>query len=183
MLLDDATRGELARTISEEALRLSRLVENLLHLTRLESGSVKIEKEWQPLEEVIGSAIRRIESQLGDHPLEASIPAQVDLVPIDGLLIEQVLVNLLENAAKYTPLGSPIMVTAKVCIVIGTGTIGTLMREASASASVPASTKTMRIGRERAPRRKGSKPVGPAAASWNIKILLASVIDIRNNYL
>lgn len=111
--LDAETQKELARTIHEESDRLSRLVENLLHLTRIESGSMKVDKQWQPLDEVVGSALRRVESVLHSRPVEASIPAELGLVPIDGLLIEQVLVNLFENAAKYTPAGSPITITAR----------------------------------------------------------------------
>ncbi len=111
--LDDEIQKELARTIYEESDRLSRLVENLLHLTRIESGSMKVDKQWQPLDEVVGSALRRVESTLRSHALETSIPAELNLVPIDGLLIEQVLVNLLENAAKYTPAGSVVTVSAR----------------------------------------------------------------------
>lgn len=111
--LDDDTRKELARTIYEESDRLSRLVENLLHLTRIESGSMKVDKQLQPLDEVVGSALRRVESALQNHRIETTIPAEIDSVPLDGLLVEQVLVNLLDNAAKYTPAGSTITLSAE----------------------------------------------------------------------
>jgi two-component system sensor histidine kinase KdpD len=111
--LDSETQNELAHTIYEESDRLSRLVENLLHLTRIESGSMKVEKQWQPLDEVVGSALRRLESSLRSHSIETSIPAELGLIPIDGLLIEQVLVNLLDNAAKYTPPGCAISISAE----------------------------------------------------------------------
>jgi two-component system sensor histidine kinase KdpD len=111
--LDQSAQNELARTIYDESNRLSRLVENLLHLTRIESGSMKVEKQWQPLDEVVGSALRRIAPALKAHKVQTSMPSQPALVPIDGLLIEQVLVNLLENAAKYTPAGSDITVSAE----------------------------------------------------------------------
>jgi two-component system sensor histidine kinase KdpD len=108
----DAHGIELAQVAYEEAERLNRLVGNLLEMTRLESGSVKVEKEWQPLEEVVGTTILRLEHTLVDHPLRTKLPDDLPLVSIDGVLIEQVLVNLLENAAKYTPSGSPIELSA-----------------------------------------------------------------------
>ena len=104
---------ELAQIAYEEAERLNRLVGNLLEMTRLESGSVTAEKEWQPLEEVIGTTLLRLDKALQDHPLEANLPDDLPLVPIDGVLIEQVLVNLLENAVKYTPPGTPIELRAR----------------------------------------------------------------------
>jgi two-component system sensor histidine kinase KdpD len=112
--LDAETREDLARTIYEEADRLTRLVENLLHLTRIESGAMKVEKQWQPLEEVVGSALRRVETALGSHEVQLDLPFDLPLVPMDGLLVEQVLVNLLDNAAKYSGEGSPIDLVARL---------------------------------------------------------------------
>lgn len=111
--LDATTRHDLTQAIAEEAERLNRLVRNLLDMTRLESGAVEVRKEWQPLEEVVGAALGRLDSQLGDRPLDIAIPADLPLVPIDGVLIEQVLINLLENALKYTPPGSPLTIAAR----------------------------------------------------------------------
>jgi two-component system sensor histidine kinase KdpD len=108
----DSHSKELIQIAYEEAARLNRLVGNLLDMTRLESGSVVVDKEWQPLEEVIGTTILRLDSILQDHPLKTHIPDDLPLVPIDSILIEQVLVNLLENAVKYTPPESPIDLSA-----------------------------------------------------------------------
>ena len=69
-------------------------------------------KEWQPLEEVVGVALARLETPLHDRPLRTHFPADLLLVPLDSVLIEQVLLNLLDNAVKYTPPGSPIDLTA-----------------------------------------------------------------------
>jgi two-component system, OmpR family, sensor histidine kinase KdpD len=109
--LEPATRVELAQTAYEEAERLNRLVSNLLDMTRLESGALQVRKEWQPLEEVVGAALTRLDDRLRDHPVTASLPPDGPVAPLDSVLIEQVLINLLENAIKYTPPGSPIEIS------------------------------------------------------------------------
>jgi len=96
----------LLNTIHQESCRLQRLVNNLLDLTRLESGQVRVAKEWIPVEEVVGSAVSRMEEQLGDRPLEVQLPDA--WLPLDPVLFEQVLVNLLDNAVKFSPQGTPI---------------------------------------------------------------------------
>lgn len=91
---------------------MTRLVTNLLDMVRVESGSLAVQKVWQPLEEALGVALLRVEERLAAHPTAARLPATLPLVPIDELLIEQVFINLLENAAKHTPAGTAIAVTA-----------------------------------------------------------------------
>ncbi len=110
---DEATRRELLQTAHEEALRLSRLVRNLLDMTRLEAGALKLKKETQPIEEVVGAALNRMEDRLRGRAVATSIPDELPLVPIDSALIEQVLINLLENATKYTPAGTAIDISAR----------------------------------------------------------------------
>lgn len=105
------TRRELTQALLEETERLDRLVRDLLDMTRLESG-VQINKEWQSVEEVLGAAFSRTEARLGNRQVTTEVPGDL-LAPFDGVLIGQVLVNLLENAAKYTPEGSPIDVSAE----------------------------------------------------------------------
>jgi two-component system sensor histidine kinase KdpD len=109
----DGEERELLQTIADEADRLNRLVRNLLDMTRLESGALTVKKEWQPLEEVVGAALTRLEKQLGDREVTVRLPADLPLVPLDSVSIEQVLINLLENALKYTPPGSPIEISAR----------------------------------------------------------------------
>jgi two-component system, OmpR family, sensor histidine kinase KdpD len=110
--LDAGTHKELLESIREEADRLNRLVQNLLEMTRLESGALQLRKEWHPLEEVIGAALNHLGKRLGDRRVDTSLPPDLPLVPIDDVLIEQVLVNLLDNAIKYTPAASPIRIMA-----------------------------------------------------------------------
>jgi len=105
---------ESATAIQDEARRMSTLVSNLLDMARIESGEVKLNLQWQPLEEVVGSALNATRGMLKQHPIEVNLPRDLPLVRIDALLIERVLVNLLENASKYTPPGSKIVLAAEV---------------------------------------------------------------------
>jgi two-component system sensor histidine kinase KdpD len=110
---EESARRELLATAHEESLRLNRLVANLLDMTRLEAGALKVHKELQPLEDVVGSALNRMEDRLHGREVRTHVPGDLPLVPIDPALVEQVLLNLLENATKYTPPGSPIEVAAR----------------------------------------------------------------------
>lgn len=105
-------RRELLESIVSESGRLARLVDNLLQMTRLEAGAVRVRKEWYPLDEVVGSVLAR----LGDHPpvdrVHVDLSADLPLVPMDSGLIEQVLINLLENADRHAP-GSPVELLAE----------------------------------------------------------------------
>jgi two-component system sensor histidine kinase KdpD len=110
---DEGQRRELLLTAHTEAQRLNRLVGNLLDMTRLEAGALKVHKEAQPLEEVIGAALNRVDDRLRGRDVTTHLAEDLPLVPLDPVLIEQVLINLLENATKYTPSGSPIEIAAR----------------------------------------------------------------------
>jgi len=110
--LSDAARRDLVQAILEESTRMNRLIGNLLDMIRVESGALQVQKEWQPLEEVIGVALIRLESRLKEHPVAVKLPPDLPLILMDGLLIEQVFVNLLENAVRYTPAGTPVEISA-----------------------------------------------------------------------
>jgi K+-sensing histidine kinase KdpD len=112
--LDGKERREFARMVAEEATRLNRLVGNLLELTRLESGKVTAKRAIQAIDEVIGSALCRLERQLVGRHVRTSVPEEIPLIGFDPVLVEQVLINLVENAVKYTPAGSPIDVSVRV---------------------------------------------------------------------
>ena len=112
--LAPAARTELSDTIVEEAQRLGRLVGDLLDMTRLESGALQPRSDWQSVEELVGATLARLEARLADRSLEVRVPADLPLVRLDDVLMGQVLYNLLDNALRYTPAGSPLSVTASV---------------------------------------------------------------------
>jgi K+-sensing histidine kinase KdpD len=103
-----AAEREALDTIVEEAQRLSRILTNLLSITKVESGAAP-RREWVPLEEIVGSALARLEHELADHPVTVAMPDNA-LAHVDPILVEQLLLNLLENAAKHTPPNTPIEV-------------------------------------------------------------------------
>lgn len=107
----DAQRG-IIEGIGEAAQRMNSLVNNLLDMARLQSGPVQLNRQWQPLEEVVGSALQAMSGTLDPKRVRVSLPEDLPLVHIDAVLIERVLCNLLENAAKYTPPGSPVEIGA-----------------------------------------------------------------------
>lgn len=109
----DGRQQETASAIRDQAMRLSGLVSNLLDMAKLNAGGVKLRREWQPLEEVVGSSIKLLESLLRTHPVNVRLPADLPLLEFDSVLIERVLCNLLENAAKYSPAGTPIDIEAR----------------------------------------------------------------------
>jgi two-component system, OmpR family, sensor histidine kinase KdpD len=112
--VDDAVRRELLQTICREGQRLDRLIGNLLEMTRLESGAVRVQKEWQPVEEVVGAALHSLEARLGTQTVVTHLAPDLPLVPLDAILIQQVLINLIENAHKYADGEQPIEIGATI---------------------------------------------------------------------
>ena len=106
-------QADIAASIREEALRTSTLVMNLLEMARLQAGNVRLHREWQPLEEVVGVALQARAAMLAAHNVRVDLPATLPLVEFDTLLMERALCNLLENAAKYTPAGSTVEIAAR----------------------------------------------------------------------
>lgn len=107
-------QAEITAAIRASALRMSSLVNNLLDMARLEAGAVQLNRAWQPLEEVVGGALSATGALLRMHPVQVRLPPDLPLLYLDAVLIERVLVNLLENAAKYTPAGTPVEIGAQV---------------------------------------------------------------------
>jgi two-component system, OmpR family, sensor histidine kinase KdpD len=112
--LDTKNRRELVRTIIEESEHLNRIIRNVLDMTRIESGAIKVKKEWTHVEEIVGAVLNRLSDRLSGHPVAVNIPADLPLVSFDPLLIEQTLTNLLENAIKYTPSSAAFGIAASI---------------------------------------------------------------------
>ncbi len=106
-----AEQKELLDAMRQSALRMNDLVSNLLDMAKLEAGTVHLNKQWQPLEEVVGSALSSCSAFLDKRPITVHLDGDLPLVNIDTVLIERVLVNILENASKYTPQYSPIEIS------------------------------------------------------------------------
>ncbi len=121
-LLEEADRLQtqdkldLSRVIIDEAERMSNLINNILDMARLDAGVVKLNKQWHPLEEIIGTVLTRLQKHLADRPIKVKLPAGIPMVFVDAVMIEQVLINLLENAIRYTPLGSELEITAEMSV-------------------------------------------------------------------
>ena len=110
--LNAHARHELGQAIYDEAIRMTGLANNLLDMARLEAGAVVLNRQWQPLEEVVGGALAGLSARMVNHPVTVKLPRDLPLVEIDSMLIERVFVNLLENAVKYTLPGTPIEISA-----------------------------------------------------------------------
>lgn len=109
----DERQTDLVRAIRHSAQRMNTLVNNLLDMVRLESGVVTLNLQWQPLEEIIGSALSTCKPLLGARVIKIDLAPTLPLLHLDAVLIERVLVNLLENAAKYTPPASHIEIEGR----------------------------------------------------------------------
>src|SRR6267378_1576268 len=101
-------RKALAASIFEQSQQMGGLVGNVLEMTRLEAGAIALNRDWHSMSEIAGSVLRRLQDRLESHPVEVDLPMELPLVRVDAALIEQVLANLLENAAKHTPPGTRI---------------------------------------------------------------------------
>jgi two-component system sensor histidine kinase KdpD len=112
--LDNSARQSLIETASEEADRLNRLVGNLLDMTRLESGAMRVKRDACDLQDLVGSSLEELGSRLGDRPVIVDVPDTLPLVSMDFVLIQRVLVNVIDNGLKYSSLDSPIEIRAQM---------------------------------------------------------------------
>lgn len=110
--LSGKTRTELIEAIQDEAFRMNKLVTNLLDMGRLRTGGVKLNRQWQMLEEVVGSALGQLSRALNDRKVELALASTLPLLNFDAVLIERLLCNLLDNAIKYSNSATPIRIAA-----------------------------------------------------------------------
>lgn len=111
--LSVADKLMLSRSIYDEAQRMSNLVNNILDMARLDAGVVELNREWHPLEEIIGTVLTRLQPALENRTVQVNLPEGLPMIYADAVMIEQVLINLLENALRYTPANSDFEMTVK----------------------------------------------------------------------
>jgi two-component system sensor histidine kinase KdpD len=111
--LSPQAQRELARTIYDEGQRMATLANNILDMARLDAGAVKLNREWVPLEEIVGGVLTRLRARLEGRAVKIDLPKDAPLVNLDAVLIEQVLMNIMENALKYTPAGTAVEISAR----------------------------------------------------------------------
>ena len=108
LILDVSTRHAMVLAAREEAERLNRLVENLLDMSRIESGALRITRQPCDVEDVIGSALERSRRRLDSRSISIAVPDRLPLIPLDFVLVVQALVNIVDNALKYSTVDAPI---------------------------------------------------------------------------
>jgi two-component system, OmpR family, sensor histidine kinase KdpD len=111
---DESARREFHLIISEEVNRLTRLVQNLLEMARIEANELHISKRWQAVSEIIANVLERCEKALGNHQVKIEMDETMPLVKVDSLLLAEALTNLVENAAKYSPDKSLVIIKARI---------------------------------------------------------------------
>jgi two-component system sensor histidine kinase KdpD len=109
---DEQSRRLLASSIESKANEMTQIISNVLDLMRLEAGNVVLHRDWQTVDDLVGSALDRLRLQLADHPVEVDLPPELPPVYVDGALMLQVFTNLLENGAKHTPAQTRIIIRA-----------------------------------------------------------------------
>lgn len=111
-VLGPEARRALGRDILESSHRMSELMDKVLDMARLQSGAIELNREWYPLEEIVGAALAQLKGRLRDHRMGVELPADLPWISVDARMLEQVLLNLIENAIKYSPAGTLILISA-----------------------------------------------------------------------
>ncbi|HEY7640165.1 MAG TPA: sensor histidine kinase KdpD [Steroidobacteraceae bacterium] len=111
--LDEEARTALARSIETKARDMSELVSNVLDLMRFEAGQIVLRRDWETLDDLVGSALARVADRLATHRVDLDLPADLPPLHVDANLVVQTFVNLLDNVGKYTPAATPVRIAAR----------------------------------------------------------------------
>lgn len=114
LVFDTAARTLLIASIERKAREMSAIISNVLDLMRFEAGQVALHRDWQTIDDLAGSALAVLDTRLSNHVVEINLPVDLPAVFVDALLITQVFTNLLENAAKHTPAGTHVIISASL---------------------------------------------------------------------
>jgi two-component system sensor histidine kinase KdpD len=177
--LSEEDRATLLRTTEEETDRLTRLVANLLDMSRIQAGALAPHRSATPLDELIGAVAARLAPMFADHPLTLDTADGLPLVDVDYLLIEQVLTNLLENAARHTPPGTA--VTLRAALAASAASVASGAGASGAEVEVAVVDHGPGVPEEERDRifdefyRPGAEGRGPAGAGMGLAIVKAIV--------
>jgi two-component system sensor histidine kinase KdpD len=112
--LEPKARAQLLQSIVAKVHEMSELISNVLDLMRFETGEVHLRRDWQTVDDLVGTALAQLDGRFGDRPIDVVLPTELPPVHVDAPLITQVIVNLFENAVKHTPPGTRISVSAEL---------------------------------------------------------------------
>jgi two-component system sensor histidine kinase KdpD len=112
--LDKETRKSLAHSIATKAREMADVISNVLDLMRFESGDTVLRRDWESVDDLVGAALHRVEDRLAKYPVELRLASDLPPVYVDANLVVQIFTNLFDNAAKYTPVGTRVCVSAVV---------------------------------------------------------------------
>jgi len=112
--LEPAARSELQSLLLEETDNLTQLVGNLLNMSRIEAGALKLQRQWNSFAEIVDTGLRRLHRNSAEHPVEVDVSEDLPLVSVDSVLMEQVMINLVRNSLKFAPPHTPIRISARV---------------------------------------------------------------------
>jgi two-component system, OmpR family, sensor histidine kinase KdpD len=111
--LEPAARDELQSLLLEETDRMIHLVGNLLNMSRIEAGALKLQRQWNAFAEIVDTSVRRLSRVSGNHQIIVDVSEDLPLVSVDSVLMEQVLINLIRNSLRFAPPHTPILIHAK----------------------------------------------------------------------